>query len=97
MWSMSLISVLDLEEVAALAGPRSYSRGRGYQADGRVEMGAVTGSHAEAVVRGTMPYQVALWVEAGELEWSCSCPIGEDGDLLDGPETSTRPSTPWAS
>ena len=33
-----------------------------------------------AAVRGTMPYQVAIWVEGDKKpRFSCTCPQGEDG------------------
>jgi uncharacterized Zn finger protein len=46
-----------------------------------VNLGAVNGERATAVVRGTVPYETALWVADGELTWSCSCPVGDDGDF----------------
>lgn len=79
MRSATLSSLLVPGGLADLAGLRSYARGAAYQRDGRVELGAVEDERVEAVVRGTMPYDVVLWVEGAELGWSCSCPVGEDG------------------
>lgn len=40
----------------------------------------MSGARATAVVRGTMPYAVELWVgSSGETGWSCTCPVAEDG------------------
>lgn len=89
--------------VTKIAGPRSYARGLAYHADDRVELRSIDDTRAEAMVRGTMPYNVALWVEDGQLAWSCSCPVGEDGDLckhcvavacavVEGAPVATRPS-----
>ena len=77
----ALESLLTPAAVAELAGPRSYSRGIGYHADGRVELGIVESDRAEATVRGTMPYRVALWVDRGSVGWSCSCPMGDAGEF----------------
>jgi uncharacterized Zn finger protein len=74
-------SLLAEEAVMELAGSRSFARGAAYQHDGRVELGAVSGDRVEAVVRGSLPYDVALWVATGELGWSCSCPVGEGGEF----------------
>lgn len=34
-----------------------------------------------AQVKGTRAYRVRLWSEAGELAYSCTCPLGEDGEF----------------
>lgn len=77
----TLASLLTAGEVAQLAGPRSYARGVGYHDDGRVELESQTDGRVEALVRGTMPYRVALWVKGRTVDWSCSCPMGEDGEF----------------
>ena len=79
MPAVTLTSLLEPERLADLAGMRSYARGAAYHSDGRVELGAVGAGRAEAVVRGTMPYDVALWVDMNALRWSCACPVGDDG------------------
>lgn len=66
-------------EVAELAGPRVFPRGVGYCADGRVERPVTMDQRIEATVRGSVPYSVALWIDAGEPKWSCTCPYAEDG------------------
>ncbi|MBI4481544.1 MAG: SWIM zinc finger family protein [Acidobacteria bacterium] len=30
-------------------------------------------------MQGTRPYRVKLWLQDGELEYSCTCPVGNDG------------------
>jgi uncharacterized Zn finger protein len=65
-------------DVMALADPRSFLRGVGYQRDGRVEIATRSDVAVVAVVRGSMPYEVEL--RAGSTpSWSCTCPVGEDG------------------
>jgi uncharacterized Zn finger protein len=76
-----LTSLLTVGEIADLAGPRSYARGVGYHDDGRVELGIVSDDGVEAVVRGTMPYRVAIRVKGRTVDWSCTCPMGEDGEF----------------
>jgi Uncharacterized conserved protein len=79
--SSRLTSFLTETAVMEMAGARSFARGVAYQRDGRVNLGAVSGERATAVVRGTVPYETALWVADGELAWSCSCPVGDGGDF----------------
>ena len=64
------------DEIEALADPRSFLRGSGYQRDGRVEITKRSAGQVDAVVRGTMPYSVELRREP--RMWSCNCPVGED-------------------
>ena len=35
----------------------------------------------KAKVQGTRPYRVELWIEEGDLEYSCTCPVGADGEF----------------
>jgi uncharacterized Zn finger protein len=76
-----LTSFLGEAAVREFAGMRSFARGLAYYRDGRVELGAAGAERAVAVVRGTLPYEVALWVADGRLAWSCSCPVGDDGEF----------------
>jgi uncharacterized Zn finger protein len=79
--SSKLSSLLGEAALLTLAGPRSFARGTAYHRDGRVELADVGGERASAVVRGSLPYDVVLSVADNELAWSCSCPVGEDGDF----------------
>ena len=40
-----------------------------------------TATSAEATVRGSAPYKVHLGVENGEPVFSCTCPVGADGNF----------------
>jgi len=52
----------------------------GYAGEGRAERTVATADRIEGIVRGAMPYQVALWLDdGGKPGWSCTCPVGEDG------------------
>ncbi len=64
------------QALRALAWQRSFERGAGYAADGRVKRLKVEREEATATVRGTQQYRVRLWIEDGELAYSCACPVG---------------------
>lgn len=67
-------------EIESLADPRSFLRGIAYHRQGRVEVHERDGETISAVVRGSMPYRVELRRDP-KLSWSCTCPVGEDGDF----------------
>lgn len=72
---------LDRAALRRLAGARSYARGEEYFARGQVRSLAEHDGTLTAKVRGTREYRVRLWVEAGDLDYSCSCPVGADGEF----------------
>jgi uncharacterized Zn finger protein len=62
-----------------MAGKRSFERGEDYFASGQVGSLERHASAITARVQGTRPYRVKLWVDDGELEYSCTCPVAADG------------------
>jgi uncharacterized Zn finger protein len=62
-----------------LADLRSFERGAAYADAGRVKNLKITDEEASASVRGTRQYRVRLWLEKGAPEYSCPCPVGEEG------------------
>ncbi|HMF57286.1 MAG TPA: SWIM zinc finger family protein [Pyrinomonadaceae bacterium] len=64
-----------------LAGERSYERGENYAAESYVHSITEYKGKLVAIVTGTHDYQVKLWVERNELEYSCTCPMGEMGEF----------------
>jgi uncharacterized Zn finger protein len=64
-----------------LAGPVSLARGQKYFAEGRVQSLRYDRYAVRATVAGTELYKVALWEEQGDLEYSCSCPIGRESSF----------------
>lgn len=64
-----------------MAGARSYARGEEYFARGHVRSLAAHEGTITAKVRGTREYRVELWVERGEFDYSCTCPVGADGEF----------------
>jgi uncharacterized Zn finger protein len=67
--------------VRLLADPMSFARGLAYAAEGRVEQVTAADTRLAARVRGSLPYEVELWVDGGEPGWSCTCPVGEEGEF----------------
>jgi uncharacterized Zn finger protein len=76
---MALGEVFQGPVVERLAGERVHGRGRKYFEDGRVVHEADGAERVRAIVKGTVPYVVELWVDGGGPAWSCSCPAAEDG------------------
>ncbi len=74
-----LTKALTREAVRQLAGARAYARGEEYFADGNVTRLARDGDRLSARVEGTETYRVQLQVTRGEVDYSCTCPVGDDG------------------
>ena len=77
--SASLEEVLDRRTLRRIAGARSFARGEDYFASGQVGTVSENNGTIVAKVHGTRTYRVKLWIENGELEYSCTCPVGADG------------------
>lgn len=71
-----LITASRLQEEA---GDRAYQRGLGYYRSGAVTDLVVSDATINARVVGGDEYAVQLWNEDGELGYSCTCPVGDDG------------------
>ena len=66
--------------IRQLAGPKSFERGELYARQGRVKKLTGVDASIRATVHGTGKYRVDLAIrEDGDLDWSCSCPVGADG------------------
>lgn len=74
-----LRKIIDHQTLRRMAGAQSFERGESYFLDGRVRNLAEDRGKIAAEVRGTQVYRVALWAEEGDLDYSCSCPLGHDG------------------
>ena len=75
----NLESMLDRRALRRMAGARSFERGEEYFTDGQVGALVEHQGTIAAKVQGTRPYRVKLWVENGEMGFSCTCPVGADG------------------
>ena len=75
----ALENALDRRTLRRMAGARSFERGEDYFAEGQVRALAEHEGILTARVLGTREYRVKLWVEEGDVEFSCTCPVGTDG------------------
>lgn len=64
-----------------LAGERAFERGEAYFAAGAVRTLRRREGGVEARVQGTSSYRVRVTVEDGDLDYDCTCPVGQDGEF----------------
>jgi uncharacterized Zn finger protein len=64
-----------------MAGARSFERGEDYFLNRQVKTLAEEDGTISAKVQETRPYRVELWIEEDDLEYSCTCPVGADGEF----------------
>ncbi len=67
--------------LARLAGERYFARGVGYFERGAVVDLVQTRNAISARVLGSEEYRVVLRPDRATLAWSCTCPLGEEGDF----------------
>jgi uncharacterized Zn finger protein len=79
--SQSALNILSVREIRQLAGERFFARGEKYFNEGRVHGLTEYRGQVAAKVAGTEDYRVKLWAERGHLNYSCSCPVGDDGEF----------------
>ena len=72
---------LDLAALRRMAGTRSYARGEEYFARGQVRSLAEYAGTIVANVHGTREYRVKLRAEGRDIDYSCTCPVGDDGEF----------------
>ena len=75
----NLAQALNDAVIRTLAGARSYQRGLDYFANGHVESLEDRIDRVHAIVSGTQDYTVKLAASDGVLDYSCDCPMGNDG------------------
>lgn len=76
-----LAALVTTEALRRLAGSQSFSRGQAYFAGGQVRSLLEDGETITARVSGTREYRVRLEETKGDLEYSCTCPVGNDSDF----------------
>lgn len=64
-----------------LAGEKYFERGLAYFREGAVERLVSHGDRIIARVAGTDVYTIKLWRDGRRLDWSCTCPLGQDGEF----------------
>ncbi|HZP93092.1 MAG TPA: SWIM zinc finger family protein [Burkholderiales bacterium] len=77
----TLADLIDEPALKDLAGDRSFARGTAYLRSGTVTRLVVRNERISARVAGSDTYAVKLWPESGALGWSCTCPMGEQGEF----------------
>lgn len=77
----TLMAVINLLQLKRLATSRSFARGEAYFKDGRVhDLEAHEGTYT-AIVSGQEDYSVTLSSTEHEIDYSCDCPIGLEGEF----------------
>jgi uncharacterized Zn finger protein len=71
-------AALTLNTIRRIADPRSFERGEQYYALGLVRSMTEYNGTITAKVKGTHTYTVKLQLDSGELEHSCTCPMGDE-------------------
>jgi len=66
-------------QLKQLTDTKSWKRGEGYHRNGNVVSLLEDKDIIIGKVSGTRDYKVKLWVEDGELDGTCTCPMGEAG------------------
>lgn len=74
-------ALLDRNTLREMAGGRSFERGQEYFSEGCVRGLAEHAGTITAKVQGTHDYRVKLWIKNGGVDYSCTCPVGADGDF----------------
>lgn len=74
-------SLLDRRKLRRMAGAASFERGEEYFNNNHVERLNEEDGVITARVQGTQPYRVKLWQDGKELDYSCTCPVGADGEF----------------
>jgi uncharacterized Zn finger protein len=72
---------MNVLQLKRLANNRSFARGEAYFKEGRVHSLATYEGTCTAIVSGQDDYCVTLRSTKGEIEYSCDCPIGIEGEF----------------
>lgn len=77
----TLTELLNRNVLREMAGERSFARGKEYFSADCVHGIAEHEGTIAAKVQGTHAYRVKLWIKGGGLDYSCTCPVGADGEF----------------
>jgi uncharacterized Zn finger protein len=72
---------MDLLQLKRLSNNRSFARGEAYFNEGRVQSLAEHEGVLTAVVSGQQDYRVKLQWDDREVDYSCNCPVGLNGEF----------------
>jgi uncharacterized Zn finger protein len=78
MTKSTLEKLLTRTAILDLAGDVYFDRGIDYFTGGAVEELTEANSVIKARVAGTYDYRTKIWVDENDLDYSCSCPLGQD-------------------
>jgi len=76
-----LTDLLTKTSLKEYAGPVYYERGVGYFENDAVELRSHDAQAISARVEGSETYSVSIRAVRKQLDWSCSCPLGDDGEF----------------
>lgn len=79
--AQSALDCLNLRNIRTLAGERWFARGEAYLKQGRVSDLSADGYRLTANVTGAETYRVRLSCRSSRIEYSCTCPVGDDGNF----------------
>lgn len=79
--SSPFTSFLERRALSRMAGARSFERGEDYFDGNRVKALIEHDRTITANVQGSRSYRVKLWIEDEDLDYSCTCPVGADGEF----------------
>ena len=74
-------SVLHRATIDRLAKGQALPRGRAYASEGRVVSLERSRSSLSGRVRGSVYYDVSIWVSGDGLGYACSCPQGLESEF----------------
>ncbi|MGH8727249.1 MAG: DUF6880 family protein [Burkholderiales bacterium] len=77
----SFAELITERSLAELAGDRSFARGREYFRDGAVERLRSGDGRITARVTGTEIYTTSIRLHGRELDYDCTCPMGQQGEF----------------
>lgn len=77
----SLLDILSRDSLRFMAGGRSFERGENYYLAGKVRALLEEEDSVVAVVEGMDEYNVRLSPRGDEVEYSCTCPVGAEGEF----------------
>lgn len=78
MTGAGLDSLITCDLLRALARDATYARGYAYAQDGAVQEVAMLDGVLTARVQGTESYRVRLFRLGDDLEFDCTCPVGNE-------------------
>lgn len=77
----ALTDVIGPHVLRRMAGARAFERGEAYFHNGQVGALVEQKGTIGAKVDGTHAYRVKLWRDGDALDYSCTCPVGQDGEF----------------